>query len=86
MECRNIELEYMRRFGETEYKLQEAYCEYLRLKRMMEMVQAKRNRQEEITIENVREIQTAQCHLARCSILFDYTTKGVPGTVKKFGK
>ena len=44
--CKNIETEYMLKLGSIEYKAYEAQCATLRLKRKIELIQAKKNRQE----------------------------------------
>lgn len=40
-------------FGSLEYKLYQAYCEYHRLRRKKELIQAKKNRQEKVKIEAI---------------------------------
>ena len=44
--CKNIETEYMLKLGSIEYRAYEAQCAALRLKRKIELIQAKKNRQE----------------------------------------
>lgn len=44
--CKNIETEYMLKLGSIEYKAYEAQCAALRLKRKIDLIQAKKNRQE----------------------------------------
>lgn len=53
--CRNIETEYMLELGGTEYKVYEAQCTALRLKRKTELIQAKKNRQERIIISDIEK-------------------------------
>lgn len=53
--CKNIETEYMLKLGSIEYKAYEAQCVALRLKRKIELIQAKKNRQEEVTISAIEE-------------------------------
>lgn len=53
MECRNIEMAYMLSLGGLEYKVYEAECAVLRLKRKLELIQAKRNLQERIVIAQI---------------------------------
>jgi hypothetical protein len=48
VECRNIEATYMLAVGSLEYKAYEAECLYLRLKRKIELIQTKINRQEKV--------------------------------------
>lgn len=43
MECPNIEMAYMLELGALEYRAYEAQCTALRLKRKLELLQAKRN-------------------------------------------
>ena len=51
--CPNIEMQYMLALGAIEYKLFEAQCKMLRLKRKIELIQAKLNRQETIVISEI---------------------------------
>lgn len=53
--CKNIEMEYMLKLGSIEYKAYEAQCAALRLKRKIELIQAKKNRQEKVTISAIEE-------------------------------
>lgn len=53
IDCENIKMQYMLLFGGLEYKLYEAYCDYLRLRRKKEMIQAKKNREETIDLEEI---------------------------------
>lgn len=48
--CKNIETEYMLKLGSLEYKAYEAQCAALRLKRKIELSQARKNRQEVINL------------------------------------
>ncbi len=51
--CKNIETQYMLKLGALEYKSYEAQCAYLRLKRKIELIQAKKNRQEKISVSAI---------------------------------
>ena len=51
--CRNIEMRYMLTLGGLEYKVYELRCTVLRLKRKIEMIQARRNRQEKIVLSEI---------------------------------
>lgn len=51
--CENIKTEYLLTFGSLEYKIYKTYCHYLRLKRKKDMVQARKNRQYNIKIEEI---------------------------------
>lgn len=51
--CENIKTKYTLLFGGLEYKLYKASCEYLRLRRKREMIQAKKNREEEINVKTI---------------------------------
>ena len=53
--CKNIETEYMLNLGSIEYKAYEAQCAALRLKRKIELIQAKKNRQEKVIISAIEE-------------------------------
>ena len=55
VECKNIEMVYMLSLGSIEYKAYEAECTYLRLKRKLELIQAKKNRQEPIVVSEIEE-------------------------------
>lgn len=54
--CKNIETEYMLKLGSIEYKAYEAQCAALRLKRKIELIQAKKNRQEKVIISAIEEM------------------------------
>lgn len=54
--CRNIETAYMLSLGSFEYKAYELQCEVLRLKRKIELIQAKKNRQEKVVISAIEQI------------------------------
>ena len=51
--CVNIQREYTLVFGGLEYQIYKASCDYLRLRRKKELIQAKKNRQESIKIGNI---------------------------------
>lgn len=53
--CRNIETDYMLKFGSMEYKAYEAQCAALRLKRKAELIQAEKNRQKKIVLSGIEE-------------------------------
>lgn len=53
--CKNIETEYMLKLGSIEYRAYEAQCLSLRLKRKIELIQAKKNRQEKVIISAIEE-------------------------------
>lgn len=53
--CRNIETAYMLELGSLEYKAYEAQCTFLRLKRKLELIQAKINRQEKVIISKIED-------------------------------
>lgn len=54
--CKNIKTSYMLEIGNLEYRVYEAYCEYLRLRRKKELIQAKKNRQETIKMEEIENL------------------------------
>lgn len=54
--CKNIEAEYMLKLGSLEYKTYEAQCTVMRLKRKIELIQAKKNRQEKIHLSKIDEM------------------------------
>lgn len=53
--CENIKTEYLLIFGSIEYRIYKTYCTYLRLKRKRDMIQAKKNRQEKIMLEEIED-------------------------------
>lgn len=53
--CKNIETEYMLKLGSIEYKAYETQCAALRLKRKIELIQAKKNRLEKVIISAIEE-------------------------------
>ena len=53
--CKNIETEYMLKLGGIEYKAYEAQCAAMRLKRKIELIQAKKNRQEKVILSTIEE-------------------------------
>lgn len=60
VECRNLETAYMLAVGALEYKAYEAQCLTLRLKRKIEMIQAKRNRQEKVILSQIEHALDAE--------------------------
>ncbi len=54
--CKDIEMRYMLGIGAIEYRIYEAECTILRLKRKVEMIQAKKNRQENVDIAAIAAI------------------------------
>ena len=55
VECKNIETAYMLAVGGLEYKAYEMECSILRLKRKLDLIQAKKNRQEKIVLQKIEE-------------------------------
>jgi hypothetical protein len=56
IECRNIEMAYMLAIGGLEYKVYEIECAILRLKRKIELIQARKNRQEKVVISKIDDL------------------------------
>ena len=54
--CKNIETKYMLELGAIEYRAYQAQCKALRLKRKIELIQAKKNRQEKINLSVIEMI------------------------------
>lgn len=54
--CKNIETAYILALGSFEYKAYESECEALRLKRKLELIQAKRNRQEKVDLKFIENL------------------------------
>lgn len=55
VECKNIETAYVLAFGGLEHKAFEWHCRVLRLKRKIELIQAKMNRQEHVNLSAVEQ-------------------------------
>lgn len=55
VECKNLETSYMLTLGALEHKAYEAQCMALRLKRKIEIIQAKKNRQEKILLAQIEQ-------------------------------
>lgn len=53
VECKNLEMKYMLVLGGLEYKTYKAECQALRLKRKLELIQAKINRQEKPSVTDI---------------------------------
>lgn len=53
--CKNIETAYMLAIGGLEYKAFELHCEVMRLKRKIDLIQAKKNRQEKVILSAIEE-------------------------------
>ncbi len=58
--CRNIETAYMLKLGALEYKAYEAQCIALRLKRKIELIQARLNRMEKANLSEIEAILDAE--------------------------
>ncbi|MFV0558871.1 MAG: hypothetical protein ACK5MW_09610 [Enterococcus sp.] len=56
VECKNIEMQYMLTLGSLEYKAFELHCATLRLKRKIERIQAKKNRQEKVSVSAIEKL------------------------------
>ena len=66
--CKNIETAYMLALGSLEYKAFELNCNVLRIKRKIDLIQAKKNRQEKIALSAIdklldKEFASFQCQL-----------------------
>ena len=59
-ESRNLEAAYMLAVGGLEHKVYECQCAVLRLKRKLEMIQAKRNRQEKVSLADIEKTLDAE--------------------------
>jgi hypothetical protein len=53
--CKNIEMEYMLKIGVLEYNLYEIETQVLRIKRKLELIRQKINRQETFIIETIEK-------------------------------
>ena len=56
VECKNIEMIYMLKLGGLECRVFEVQCAMLRMKRKLELIQARRNRQERIDMEKIESV------------------------------
>lgn len=56
VESKNIEMQYMLTLGSLEYKAFELNCAMLRLKRKIELIQAKKNRQEKVSVSAIDKL------------------------------
>ncbi len=56
VEAKNLEMRYMLELGAIEYRAYEAQCTVLRLKRKIELIQARKNRQEKIVLPEIDRI------------------------------
>ncbi len=54
--CKNIETAYLLALGGLEYKAFELNCQVLRLKRKIDLIQAKKNRQEKVVLPDIEKI------------------------------
>ena len=59
-ECKHIEMAYMLAIGALEYKAYEIECAILRLKRKVELIQEKKNRQEKIVLSQIEAVLDAE--------------------------
>ncbi|MGI6109670.1 MAG: J domain-containing protein [Eubacteriaceae bacterium] len=55
IECRRIEMSYMLQVGGLEYQAYKLECGVLRLKRKMQLIQAKKNRQEKVDPASIEQ-------------------------------
>ncbi len=62
VECKNIEMAYLLALGGLEYKAYETQCAVLRLKRKIELIQAKKNRQEKIVPADIEKTLDDEFH------------------------
>lgn len=51
--CENIQTAYMLTFGSLNYRVNKAFFEYLRLRRKRALIQAKKNRQEKVDLDEI---------------------------------
>lgn len=56
VEAKNLDMRYMLELGAIEYRAYEAQCTVLRLKRKIELIQARKNRQEKIVLPEIDRI------------------------------
>ena len=56
VEAKNLDMRYMLELGAIEYRAYEAQCTVLRLKRKIELIQARKNRQEKMVLPEIDRI------------------------------
>ena len=93
--CKNIETAYMLSLGSIEYKAYGLHCELLRLKRKIDLVQAKKNRQEKVDEEfaeyqrqldeQINKMNKALDH-SKGRVLTDEETKEIKKTYRNIVK
>ena len=54
--CKNLETAYLMKFGPLEYTVYRAQCSALRAKRRLELVQARKNRQENFLLDEIESV------------------------------
>lgn len=54
--CQNIKTNYMLEIGNLEYRVYKEYCDFLRLRRKKEIIQAKQNRKEKISMKVIERL------------------------------
>jgi len=62
--CPGLQTAYMMRFGALEYKLYELQCNVLRIKRKIDLIQTKINRDEPVSLQSIErqlDIEYAEC-------------------------
>ena len=74
--CKNIETAYMLALGSLEYKAFELNCNVLRIKRKIDLIQAKKNRQEKIALSAIDKLNKALDH-SQGHVLTDEETKQI---------
>ena len=87
--CKNIETKYMLELGAIEYRAYQAQCKALRLKRKIDLIQAKKNRQEKINlsvIEMVLDEEFAEYQKQLEEQVVEATAGGGAVTVQVSGK
>lgn len=60
VECKNIEMAYMLSVGALEYKAYELECAVLRLKRKADLIRARKNRQEKVSLSDIEKTLDAE--------------------------
>lgn len=81
VECKNIEMAYMLALGNLEYKAYELHCAVLRLKRKIELIQTKKNRQEKVVLSTIE--QTLDAEFAEYRALLDEQINKMNAALKR---
>lgn len=77
--CKNIEMDFMLKIGRLEYEAFQAQCDYLRVKRKCEMLQALKNRQEKPDLDEIERLLDEELkeYMERLKLQFEEIAKAI---------